>query len=199
MEPLEDRCLLSIASSPAVVAYAVGGISYVDTYVVGTDGSLKEAVYTNDGGDFVFHWNDLDKPNGIALAGDHPAMVAYAVGGTFYVDTYVLGADGSLKEAVYANDGSGFTFHWNDLGQPGGGGGGGSGPNVFGGTRDNLPVRYRTAVADLLAGNGVPARNAALVHGNGGGNTLSGLDLFYGNLALDTYDWDPLTETLVAV
>jgi hypothetical protein len=34
--------------------------------------------------------------------------------------------------------------------------------------------------------------------GLGGGRALTGsagLDLFYSNLALDTYDWDPATET----
>jgi hypothetical protein len=40
------------------------------------------------------------------------------------------------------------------------------------------------------------------VHSNGGGNTLTGgagLDLFYGDLALDTYDWDPASETFVQI
>jgi hypothetical protein len=44
--------------------------------------------------------------------------------------------------------------------------------------------------------------DATTVTGNGLGNTLTGnagLDLFYGALALDTYDWDPATETFVSV
>jgi len=44
--------------------------------------------------------------------------------------------------------------------------------------------------------------DATTVTGNGGGNTLTGSPgraLFYGNLALDMYDWDPLTETFIAV
>ena len=45
--------------------------------------------------------------------------------------------------------------------------------------------------------------DATTVTGNGGGNTLiggPGLDLFYGNMALDTIvNWDPATETFVSV
>ena len=32
-----------------------------------------------------------------------------------------------------------------------------------------------------------------------GSSHSPGRALFYGNLALDTYDWDPLTETFIAV
>jgi hypothetical protein len=61
---------------------------------------------------------------------------------------------------------------------------------------------YATRVNNLTTGNGVPLLDATTVTSNGGGNTLTGgpgLDLFYGNLALDTYDWDPATETFVSV
>jgi hypothetical protein len=61
---------------------------------------------------------------------------------------------------------------------------------------------YATRVANLASGSGVPRLDATTVSGNGGGNTLTGgagLDLFYGNLALDTYDWDPWTETFIVV
>jgi hypothetical protein len=61
---------------------------------------------------------------------------------------------------------------------------------------------YATRVANLTSGNGVPLLDATTVTSNGGGNTLtcgSGLDLFYGNLALDTYTWNPQTETFVSV
>jgi hypothetical protein len=40
------------------------------------------------------------------------------------------------------------------------------------------------------------------VTGNSGGNPLTGgpgLDLFYGNLAQDVYDWDPTTEIFISV
>src|SRR5260370_951059 len=116
-EPLEDRNLLSLASNPAVAAYSFGGNSYVDTYTVGTDGSLKEGLWANDGRGWGFHWNNLGQPFGVGLASD-PAVVTYSFGGTFYVDIYALGTDGSLKEAVYANAGWGWGFHWNDLGTP---------------------------------------------------------------------------------
>ncbi len=61
---------------------------------------------------------------------------------------------------------------------------------------------YATRVANLLAGNGVPALNATTVQSNGGGNTLiggPGLDLFFGNLNSDLTDWDPQTETFVSI
>jgi hypothetical protein len=61
---------------------------------------------------------------------------------------------------------------------------------------------YGTRVANLTGGTGVPLLDATTVTGNRVGNTLnggSGLDLFYGDLALDTYDWDPAMETFVSV
>jgi hypothetical protein len=61
---------------------------------------------------------------------------------------------------------------------------------------------YATRVANLMSSNGVPLLDATTVTGNGGGNMLtggSGLDLFYGNLALDTYNWNPQTETFIPV
>jgi WD40 repeat protein/serine/threonine protein kinase len=61
---------------------------------------------------------------------------------------------------------------------------------------------YPTRVGNLLAGNGVPLLDPTTVTSNGGGNTLTsngGRDLFYGNMALDTYDWDPQTETFISV
>jgi hypothetical protein len=61
---------------------------------------------------------------------------------------------------------------------------------------------YDTRVLNLTQGNGVPLLDATTVTGNGGGNTLTGgagRALFYGNLALDIYDWDPQTETFIAV
>ena len=64
------------------------------------------------------------------------------------------------------------------------------------------PDDYATRVANLRSGSGTPLLDATTVTGNGGRNTLTGrlgLDLFYGNLELDTYDWDPLTETFVVL
>jgi Ca2+-binding RTX toxin-like protein len=61
---------------------------------------------------------------------------------------------------------------------------------------------YETRVFNVTYGISVPLLNATTLTGNGGGNTLTGgpgRDLFYGNLALDSYDWDPLTETFIAV
>src|SRR5262249_9396111 len=61
---------------------------------------------------------------------------------------------------------------------------------------------YDTRVFNLTHGIGVPLLDATTVAGNGGGNTLSGgagQDLFYGSLAQDIYDWDPLQETFIAV
>jgi hypothetical protein len=68
---------------------------------------------------------------------------------------------------------------------------------------------YATRVAHLLNGGGLNdpfLLNAATVHSNGGGNTLTGhgggaseLNLYFGNLALDMYDWDPATETFISV
>jgi Ca2+-binding RTX toxin-like protein len=61
---------------------------------------------------------------------------------------------------------------------------------------------YDTRVFNLTHGIGVPLLDPSTVTGNGGGNTLTGgpgRNLFYGNLALDNYDWDPLTETFVVV
>jgi hypothetical protein len=59
-----------------------------------------------------------------------------------------------------------------------------------------------TRVANLTSGSGVPLLDATTVTGNGGGNILTGglgRDLFYGNATLDTTDWDPITETFVAI
>jgi hypothetical protein len=61
---------------------------------------------------------------------------------------------------------------------------------------------YATRVANLTSGSGVPLLDATKVTGNGGGNTLTGgagLDLFFGSLTLDTSDWDPSTETFIAI
>jgi hypothetical protein len=61
---------------------------------------------------------------------------------------------------------------------------------------------YDTRVANLTSGNGVPLLDASTVHTNGGGNTLQGgpgRNLFYGDLARDTYTWDPASETFVSV
>jgi hypothetical protein len=64
------------------------------------------------------------------------------------------------------------------------------------------PEDYGTRVANLTTGSGSPLLDATTVTANGGGNTLTGgpgLDLFYGNLVLDTYDCDPATETFIPV
>jgi hypothetical protein len=61
---------------------------------------------------------------------------------------------------------------------------------------------YDTRVFNLTHGIGVPLLDATTVLGNGGGNTLRGgpgRDLFFGNLSLDTSDWDPLSETFISV
>jgi hypothetical protein len=61
---------------------------------------------------------------------------------------------------------------------------------------------YGTRVANLTTGNGVPLLDATTVTSNGGGNTLmgnGGPDLYFANINLDTTDWDPATETLVAL
>jgi hypothetical protein len=61
---------------------------------------------------------------------------------------------------------------------------------------------YDTRVANLTSGAGVPLLDASTVTGNQLGNTLTGnagRDLFFGDLALDTYDWDPATETFISV
>jgi hypothetical protein len=65
---------------------------------------------------------------------------------------------------------------------------------------------YATRVNNLLYGVGVPVLDAAHATSNGGGNLMQGngggageLNLFYGDLALDSYDWDPATETFVSV
>jgi hypothetical protein len=61
---------------------------------------------------------------------------------------------------------------------------------------------YDTRVFNLTHGSGVPLLDPTTVTGNGGGNNLTGgpgRSLFYGNLALDKYDWDPVTETFIAV
>jgi hypothetical protein len=76
----------------------------------------------------------------------------------------------------------------------------------------NPTLDYATRVANLIAGNGVPAltpstlndlvNQPGTVHGNGGSNTLLGgsaLDLFFGNLSNDTTDWDPQTESFVSI
>jgi hypothetical protein len=62
-------------------------------------------------------------------------------------------------------------------------------------TRPDLP--YSARVHDLLYGlglNGSTRLDQAAFPPNAGGNALTGaagLDLFYGSLALDKYDWDP--------
>jgi hypothetical protein len=64
------------------------------------------------------------------------------------------------------------------------------------------PDDYATRVANLTSGNGVPLLDASTVTSNGGGNTLTGglgLDLYYGSLANDTYDWNPMTETFISI
>jgi hypothetical protein len=61
---------------------------------------------------------------------------------------------------------------------------------------------YARRVDNLTSGNSVPLLDVTTVKSNGGGNTLTGgagLDLFYGNLARDKSDWDPLTETFLPV
>jgi hypothetical protein len=62
---------------------------------------------------------------------------------------------------------------------------------------------YKTRVAHLTAGKGVPQLNAKTVTSNGGGNTLLGglgLDLFYGRLAADTVrNRDSATETFIVL
>jgi hypothetical protein len=70
---------------------------------------------------------------------------------------------------------------------------------------------YATRVDHLLNGGGLndPYRlNTATVHGNldPNGNQLLGhggganeLNLYFGSLALDLYDWDPATETFISV
>src|SRR5262249_61823951 len=114
LDDLGTRNLVRLVGTPAVAAYAFGGTAYVDTYAVGADGRLKDFVFTNDGSGWASRWNDLGTPNGVSLTYD-PAVAAYAVGGTFYVDTYVVGGGGSLKDFVFTNDGSGWAPHWNDL------------------------------------------------------------------------------------
>jgi hypothetical protein len=95
---------------------------------------------------------------------------------------------------------------------------GGTGENILiGGTTsyDMMPEKlmaildywtgtddYDTRVFNLSHGISLPLLDATTVTGNGGGNTLTGgagRTLFYGNVALDIYDWDPLTETFIAV
>jgi hypothetical protein len=59
-----------------------------------------------------------------------------------------------------------------------------------------------TRVANLIAGNGVPALNVSTAHSNGGGGTLTGgdgLDLFLGDLNNDISDWNSDLETFVAI
>jgi hypothetical protein len=61
---------------------------------------------------------------------------------------------------------------------------------------------YNTRVFNITNGFGVPLLDASTVRGNGGGNTLmggAGLDLYYGNLALDVYDWNPMNEYFISV
>jgi hypothetical protein len=66
-------------------------------------------------------------------------------------------------------------------------------------------VSYADRVSHLLNGGGLNdpyLLNADTVTGNGGGNSLfgtAGLDLYFGALTLDAYDWDPNTETFVSV
>src|SRR5262249_53337348 len=59
-----------------------------------------------------------------------------------------------------------------------------------------------TRVFNLTHGVGVPPLDATTVSGNGGGNTLrggGGCDWYFGNLDLDTNDWDPATGTFTSV
>jgi hypothetical protein len=71
---------------------------------------------------------------------------------------------------------------------------------------------YATRVANLIAGNGVPALtgkssvdqmgNNPTVRSNGGGNALTGgdgFDFFFGNLNNDVTDWDPMAETFASI
>jgi hypothetical protein len=68
---------------------------------------------------------------------------------------------------------------------------------------------YATRVDHLLNGGGLNdpyLLNATTVHSNGVANTLTGhgggvneLNLYFGSLALDMYDWDPATETFISV
>jgi hypothetical protein len=59
-----------------------------------------------------------------------------------------------------------------------------------------------TRVFNLTHGVGVPLLDATTVSGNGGGNTLlgrGGCDWYFGNLDLDTNDWNPATGTFTSV
>jgi hypothetical protein len=61
---------------------------------------------------------------------------------------------------------------------------------------------YWTRVYNLTNGIGCPLLDATTVSSNGGGNTLNGgpgLDLYYGNLAADQYDWDPANEAFISI
>jgi hypothetical protein len=62
---------------------------------------------------------------------------------------------------------------------------------------------YATRVANVTTGNGVPLLDPTTVTSNGGGNTLmgdGGLNLWYGNLALDSYpSYNPDSEAFISV
>jgi hypothetical protein len=66
-------------------------------------------------------------------------------------------------------------------------------------------VSYADRVDHLLNGGGLAdpyLLNNSTVHGNGGGNTLTGgtgLSLYFGNPNSDVTDWNPDTETFVSV
>jgi hypothetical protein len=66
-------------------------------------------------------------------------------------------------------------------------------------------VSYADRVDHLLNGGGLAdpyLLNGSSVHGNGGGNTLTGgtgLSLYFGDPNNDVTDWDPSTETFVSV
>jgi hypothetical protein len=65
------------------------------------------------------------------------------------------------------------------------------------------PDDYATRVSNLLAGNDVPLLDATTVTSNGGGNTMlgnGGFNLWYGNLALDSYPgYNPDSEVFISV
>jgi hypothetical protein len=61
---------------------------------------------------------------------------------------------------------------------------------------------YAARVAHLTTGSDVPLLDASTVHRNGRGNRLlggAGQNLYYGDLGLDSYNWDPASETFVSV
>jgi hypothetical protein len=61
---------------------------------------------------------------------------------------------------------------------------------------------YETGLLNPTHGIGVPLLDATTVTGDASGDTMAGgpgRDWFYSNLALDTYDWDPQTQSFIAV